>query len=1003
MRSFLQQVAEHYAATTHLEDLCFVFPNRRSGKFFEQQLSHAVNGPAMMPRIMPMVDFLSDLTGYNQVGQLEAILVLYKSYRQVMGDNASPMDTFVFWANLIINDFNDADMNLVDVERLYANLHDLREISTDYLSADLKRDIERLLNISLPMLSDDERFWRDWHMSPDDSEVKRSVFSLWERLHDIYKVYHEMLEHEGLHTVGRIYRDAVERVKQVPDVQLPARVVMVGFSSLSVSELSIFKALQQRGVADFWWDNALEELSHDGDNPSGRVVHEYAQMFAMPSTLVPESLSGKQVEAVSVPSSVGQAKWAFHRVDQLVKDGHIPHPENAIDTAIVLPDESLFIPLMNSVSDSIGNLNVTMGYSLRHSNIVSLMHLVARAHKQSSRRDNEWTYYREDVKDIMSHPIIKAVFTRQAMQVSNRIADENLWSIPANWLCKMGFESLFEPLRDTSDSSQVLSYLDRLTAFCHQVTDCIKALDEVKTTVDYDDYDDDASMRKVLPLQSAFIALYVEALEQLRLAFTMHGVPVSDDTLFFLIDRLTQSFVVPFEGEPLQGLQIMGLQETRSLDFDNLIILSMNERVFPRRHGIASLIPDDLRAAFYMLTSTRQEAIAAYDFYRLISRAQRVILVYSTATSGVGGSEPSRFISQLKLLYGDRLHFTEYRVDTHVTTPGETPIMVSKARAPMHDYVNPSALVDPQHAKCLSHSSIAEYMECPLKFYLHHVQHLSDNTDTGDFMDYGTFGNIIHDTLQALYYPPLADGREREGCNIVTADDIERFKKGEMQRQVVRHINEQYLRHEATAPIEGEALIMQETIETFVLRALNHDLKQMSEAGVDRLEVLECEKSHPVQLDFDGVKFNFTYKPDRVDRLAGQLRMIDYKTGGDPTEFKSLDDLFAAPNTSEKRRKAIAQLMLYCNAWQLEHPDDHIIHPIIYKLRNMDEAGVFHSEGKGKKHPLIFNVDDEFNLEFKKRMSEVIASLLDRGTPFVQADADSKCCSYCRFSDFCRR
>ena len=158
-----------------------------------------------------------------------------------------------------------------------------------------------------------------------------------------------------------------------------------------------------------------------------------------------------------------------------------------------------------------------------------------------------------------------------------------------------------------------------------------------------------------------------------------------------------------------------------------------------------------------------------------------------------------------------------------------------------------------------------------------------------------------------------------------------------------------------------------------------------------------------MQLDFDGVKFNFTYKPDRVDRLAGQLRMIDYKTGGDLTEFKSLDDLFAAPNTSEKRRKAIAQLMLYCNAWQLEHPDDHIIHPIIYKLRNMAEAGVFHSEGKGKKHPLIFNVDDEFNLEFKKRMSEVIASLLDRGTPFVQADADSKCCSYCRFSDFCRR
>ena len=1011
MKSFLQQVAEYYATTSGIEDLCFVFPNRRGGKFFEQRLTEAINGPAMMPRIVAMADFLSDITGYNQVGQLEAILVLYKAYCQVMDDSAAPMDTFVYWANLIINDFNDADVNLVDVEQLYANLHDLRQIATDYLDPDLKRDIERVLNIDLPA-ENDERFWREpWQPREGEGDVRKAYFSLWQRLHDIYTIYHQMLADRRLHTVGRIYRDAVDCVKLLPDNRLPQRVVMVGFSSLSVSEMAIFKALQQRGKADFWWDIALDQLAHDTDNPAGRMVREYAAMFAMPVALEPVTLDGKCVEAVAVPSHVGQAKWAFSKVDQLIDQGAIAHPDNAINTAIVLPDETLFVPLMNSVTPRIGRINVTMGYPLRSANIVSLMHLVAKAHKQAARRAGQWTYYREDVKDIMSHPIVKTVFTRQAMQVTNRIVEQNLWNVPADWLESKGFGSIFHPLHDVTDHRQVIAYIDRLIDFCLQVNEQAKIADVPADDVPEHEHDDDADIRKTLPLQSAFITLYIEALEQLKMAFNEHGIPVTDDTLFFLIDRLTQSMVVPFEGEPLQGLQIMGLQETRSLDFDNIIVLSMNERVFPRRHGIASLIPDDLRAAFYMLTGSRQEAIAAYDFYRLISRANRVVLVYSTTTGGVGASEPSRFVTQLKLLYGDKVHFSEYRVDTKVSSPGDAPIVVDKATVPMHDYVNPSADIDPKHAACLSHSSISEYIQCPLKFYLHHVEHLSDYTDNGDFMDSGTFGTIIHDTLQALYYPPMPGGEERTGEYTVTRQDIEDFMQGKMQAQVVHYINKHYLHHADDEPIEGEALILQDTIETFVRRALDYDLKLLQESGVNSLVVLECEHDHAVQFDFDGVKFNFTYKPDRVDRVAGRLRMVDYKTGRDETDFKDVNDLFEAPSSSTKRRKAIAQLMLYCNAWQLEHSDDRVIYPVIYKLRDIDATGVFEMRampGKGKKvnfekQPYVFEADSDFNRDFKTRMAQVIASLLDRNTQFTQCSPDEKFCRYCRFADFCRR
>lgn len=999
MKSFLQQVAEFYAATPHLEDLCFVFPNRRSRKFFEYRLAQAINGPAMMPRMVAMADFLSDLTECNQVGQLEAMLVLYKAYCHVMGDNASPMDAFVRWASLIINDFNDADMNLVDVKRLYANLHDLREISTDYLDDDLKNDIERVLNISLND-ADAERFWREpWQPLEDDAEVRRKYFSLWERLYDIYCVFHEMLSQYGLRTVGGIYRDAAQRVKLIDDDRLPQRVVMVGFSTLSVSEMAVFKTLQQRGVADFWWDNALDVLRDDTSNPAGKMVREYAQMFPMPRTLEPETLQGTVVEAVAVPSIVGMAKWAFHRVDQWVSQGCIPHPDNAIETAIVLPDESLFVALINSVSERITNLNVTMGYSMRYANIVSLMHLVARTHRQATRRDKEWTFYREDVKDILSHPIIKAAFTRQAMELSDELAERNDWNVPASKLCEKGFASLFTPLRDVKDTQLVLDYIDRLAEFCTQVNASIIVADQIAS--DDDDHDDDDAIKRVLPLQSAFIELYVEALEQLKLAFAVHGVPVADDTVFYLIDKLTQAMVVPFEGEPVRGLQIMGLQETRSLDFENLMILSMNERVFPRRHGIASFIPDQLRAAFFMLTGARQEAIAAYDFYRLIGRASRVVLVYSTANEG--GGEPSRFINQLKLLCGDKVIFSQFRVDTQVASPSVAPIVVDKALTPMNDYVNPSASVAPDRAKCLSHSSIAEYIDCPLKFYLHHVEHLSENSDTGDFMDYGTFGTIIHDALQQLYYPPLTNGNKREGSFIVSRDMIAHFKQQRMHQEVLRFVNIHYLHNEddTTAPLMGEALILQETLETFVGRALDYDLKMLEEKGVESLEVIECEVEHKVQLDFshDGVeaKFNFTYKPDRVDRVAGQLRMVDYKTGRDKTQFKTIDNLFKPFGNDKKRCKAIAQLMLYCNAWQLEHPDDKVIVPMIYKLRNIEETGV-----KRDKEQVIFDVDDAFNAEFKSVMGDIIAQLIDRVGKFDQAD-DDHACRYCRFADFCRR
>ncbi|MBR1881551.1 MAG: PD-(D/E)XK nuclease family protein, partial [Muribaculaceae bacterium] len=446
----------------------------------------------------------------------------------------------------------------------------------------------------------------------------------------------------------------------------------------------------------------------------------------------------------------------------------------------------------------------------------------------------------------------------------------------------------------------------------------------------------------------------------------------------------------------------------------NMIVLSMNEHIFPKKHSISSFIPDHLRRAHHMPTAETEENVTAYNFYRMICRAKQVTLVHCTSSQKSGPSEPSRFITQLEKLYGinadaphtdaqsqalrngRRVAMRHITVEAKITVPNELVIQVPKAHTPLPDYVSPGVDEDEMHAHCLSASSINEYINCPLLFYLRHVEKLREFDKRSDFMDAATYGSIIHDTLQELYYPTLEDGKERQGEHIVTIAMMEDFKAHRLRRIVERIINRTFINNPEGSPITGTALMLQESIETYATRAIDFDLQLLQQQGFDHLTVLECERKHQLPLRMGKTQFNFTFKADRVDLLGDTLRIIDYKTGRERTQVKTVKDLFE-DSSDVKRAKGILQLVLYCNAW-CQIKGERTIQPLIYRLGEVDQTGVF-----VKNQQLFFERDSEFNREFSERIESVVSELLNQETPFIQTSKPDTHCKWCAFAGFCNR
>lgn len=997
---FLRQVAQYFHEKGNLEDYCFVMPNHRSCKFFERELDLTASGVFLTPDMMPINEFVARLSGDVLVNTIDALFILYKCYTSLAGNEDYPFDKFVYWGNVLLNDFNDVDMYLVDPEQIFTNVREHREIQSTYLDPDLQEIVSHFFNLSVEgSASQDEDFWINYSAAdPDKEEVRASYLKLWQSMLELYKKYNSELKNRGLTSMGAMYRDAATAVKDNRDMGHKCY-VFVGFNALSTSEIAIFKRLENRGKALFFWDTESPVFGKNFPSNNGsQFVEFFKQQFPEPNDFVPEKITEfPEVEVWGVPSNVGQAKCAFNLIETLVDEKKITDPLNAIDTAIVLPDEALFVPLLNSLSPRVPNINVTMGYPLSNSDVASLMRVVAKLHRQA-RRDGggQWCYYRSDVKVLLSHPIIKSCYGEQALALIQNLDADNVFLMPESMVRGLPFEMLFKTVDDNNDPQSVTNFLRELMKFCEKVrTDLLSTSDNHDEESDEDN--NDSVARGTMTLQEAFLNQYIEVLNRLIQAISHYNVPPCENTVFFLLDRLASVFSIPFEGEPLLGLQVMGMLETRCLDFKNIIIMSANERVLPRKFRSSSFITDFMRRAYGMSTVQDQDSMWTYYFYRLISRASHVYMLYDTSMQSMGTGEPTRFVNQLKMVYGCDIK----EVDLTMPVPVSEEVTINVPKTGHVEQVLKSYL-SPGGSKRLSASSINDYINCPLLFYFRHIERLNaDNTDV-DFMDSSTFGTIVHNTLQLLYYPDV-DGAPRTGEYKVTGAMITDFmNKSHLNHVVCQMVNSEYgHKTKLNEPLTGEASIVSEAIMLFVESALNYDLGLLA-GDNDFFTVLECERKHSdVVLNFGYEDFNFTYTADRIDRLSnGTLRMVDYKTGHDETDFETMDDLFLR---EDHRRKAILQLMLYCNAYALETGYTGPIKPVIYTLSDMSKANITQKVDKKK---VVLNDYLSVNDLFKTRMGELMHEFFNVKAPFSQTRntrPQTSPCRFCKFVDFCRR
>ena len=1003
---FLRQIAQYFQDKGDVHDYCFVLPNHRSCTFLERELDNTSNGVFLMPEIMTISDFMGQLTRDIVVNPVDALFTLYKCYTSLTGEQDYAFDKFVFWGNVVLNDFNDVDMNYVDAKDLFNNVRADHELMANVMGPDLRELLSHYFKLNPSPFSpeDEERFWLNYETSGGDGDdVRTRYLKLWQSLLPLYESYNAELKAQGLSSLGQMYRHAVDVVKDGKDLGHKCY-VFVGFNMLTNCEMAIFKRLANRQKALFFWDTASPALAQDNAaNVGGKYVNFFKREFPEPVDFYSEPISGfPAVEVVGVPSNVGQVKCVSSLIDRLIEEKKITNTLDAINTAIVLPDEGLFVPLLNSMNPNVPNVNVTMGYPLRSSDMASLMRVVAKMHRQARREaGREWYYYRNDVKVLLSHPIIKSCFGIESLKVIQQIDAENLFAVPQSMFEDLPFATLFKTVENQSDSASVIEFLQQLKAFCEKVLSLLAIPEEDATS---DTGDDENTTARLVTLQEAFVAQYIEVLDQLIDALGRFQVPQCEATIFFLVDRLAGVFSVPFKGEPLMGLQVMGMLETRCLDFDNVIILSANERVLPRKYRSSSFITDFLRHDRGMPTIDDQESMWSYHFYRLISRASNLYMFYDTSTQSMGSSEVSRFVNQLKMVYGCSVK----EVNLDFTQPVTSDVKIS---VPKQGHVSDvlDEFKQENGRKRLSASTINDYINCPLAFFMGSIEGLKAGDEEEDFMDRREFGTIVHDTLQQLYYPDYPDGTPREGEYKVTCDMIKEFKRqAHLDAVLCRMVNKSYTRKKnLNEPLTGEASIVSAAIRKFVIAALDYDINLLGDNGY--FTVLECERRHnDVKLVLGNHTVYFNYTADRIDRIdgidgKGPLRMVDYKTGSDKTQFASLDDLFVL---SKERRKAILQLMLYCNAYAQEKGYDGEIKPMIYALRDMrnkSNVDIVRVSGKDKQ-PLDNYL--EINDEFIERMEQLLDNLFDTSQPFTQAPKakdDPAYCRSCKFADFCRR
>jgi len=936
MKSFLSKVAAEVLKNhkDNLRHVVVVLPTRRACLFFRKHLSESISDPVWSPEIVAINDFILSVSSVTVPDDIELIAELFSVYKKYFLDES--FDSFYPWGKILLGDFDEIDRWLVNASTIFSTIAGMREIDEQFgLPPETTERIRKFA----------EMFFAD-----GQGKVKKEFSELWNKLYLIYSGFNQSLRERNLAYEGMAYRLAAEKISDEKYIKSLAqkRFIFADFFALSASEETIISRLRDNKQAELFWDS--DQYYFDNEN------HEAGHFLRNNSLLDKNNFNwnennfsgGKNIRITGIPLQVGQAKAAGVLVKALLQSKS--EEENI---AVVLPDEKMLLPVLHSLPPEAKELNITMGYPLSQSPLMTLIASVVDLHKHKREDKSGLLFYHKLVKKILLHPYILSLEKNYSENLVRQIEEKEYIYVPSALLIQENaqtFRKIF--FSEINNQEEIFSSL--------------RALSEMLLL-------DSEKAGSFSSLDVECIAVFHSQLNRLS-DIIKHKMPeIELNTLWNLIIEVLRPLKIPFSGVPLSGLQLMGFLETRALDFENVILLNVNEGTLPSASHNNSFIPFVLRKSYGLPTFTEQDAIYSYHFYRLLQRAKNIFLLYDTEVKKLATGEKSRFILQIIHELSDRHNVTEELMTTPVQLKEVQPIVVEKDAAVMKLLGRFFKHDDKANASnSFSSSKLLCYINCPLQFYFRYVAGLKQTEDIADDIDEKTFGTLLHESMKSLY------GGEKtldEKILVGLKQDVSKTVEGVFASVIPQK----------AAMLNGKNLLMKRAVEELVQKILDADIEQSP------IDILFLEKNiyAPFALtnDRDVTLYGII---DRADRVNNVVRVVDYKSGRvSGMKFKDVGELFTGPD-----KKELFQLMFYVLLFNSAVPDERPAAGI-YKMREITEGTRYLNDNP-------YPVSDELINKFSQRLAKLIEEVTDNNVPFVQTNEVERCV-YCEFKDICMR
>ena len=962
MNSFLKEVATDLISQfgPNLKDVAIVFNNKRPVTFLKKHLGQLLGKAFWSPSFFTITEFFRSSTDLILADSIKQFFVLHQEFNKLLKEEGKvglTPDQFFPMAEIILNDFSQVDYELINSDQIFSALEDIAVIQNQF--PHFTPEQQQFL----------KQFWTTFS-AERQQEFQQKFIDLWKRMPRLYHQFHAALNQEKLTTIAHTYRQLALGLPPIPNfIEQYKKIVFVGFNALNKAEAILFKKWQTEGRALFYFD-ADSYYYDDEIQEAGLFIRRNLNNTGLINALgnFPNRIRShqKQIKVVQTQGHTAQAKAINEFLNAETLASQSDDPET---TAIIIADESLLLPVLQTIPINAGKVNVTMGFPLAQSTVFGLIELWLNIQEQVHKANKDSIYYR-DVQAFLSHPL-SGVKETERNALLKLMLDKAWIEVP---LTELHFSTLLSP---------------NFFTVKHQGIQCIDALySMLKSVLE--------QRQKAGNLQQLESNLILEVLKNLNLLYDGLNVYASNLPLSFvfnLIRKSLQGLSVPLEGEPLKGIQVMGLLESRLLDFEKVVILGVNEGVLPKVSTSPSFIPDSIRRAYEMPVLENQNAISAYLFYRLLQRSNDVYLVYNSLIDESNSGEPSRFLSQLE--FESNYKFEYHRQEQTVLIEPKTELVIPKTGSVLkilNSFLQSSGRWDD---KKISATALTTYLGCSLQFFFRYIAEIKEPEKVAETLEANQIGSILHQVLE-WFYSSLSEANSE-----ITKNKI-REKRSEVPflcRQALSVML--YDKKDQLKSPNSMQVIVLKIVEEYAFAIIDHD----SNIAPFKIVELENKKDYkyrfPITVKGAPQEVSLYGIIDRVDQKDGKVRIVDYKTGGrDEVRFSCLEDIFE--RDGKKPNKALIQTLFYTHIYEKVRKVNQV-EPNLYIVRKMKKDGTlfFNGARNGKVFLQAEHLEDLKN-GFDEKLRILLEELFNTDVPFTHTQKAENC-TFCPYKEICRK